>query len=131
MEQGGDRNLKACFNPYSGCTQALGDVTASATWTDSNAPQNAFSFSAKGKLRPLPFNRTENFTVTYGGVTKAATVQVVCVPNTCDIAAAKAVTDIYCPDVTQDTKVASGCDGRTLTCPGTRRCDYNVREVAP
>ncbi len=129
--QGPDRHLKACFNPYPSCTNALGDVTPLAFWNDTNAPSNAFSFPVKGELRPLPFNATENFDVSYGGVTKSAVVQVVCIPNLCSIPAAKAVTDTYCPEVTQDTHVPTGCDGLTLTCPGTRHCDYNVKEVAP
>lgn len=131
VNQGPDRHLKACFNPYPSCTNALGDVTPLAFWNDTNVPSNAFSFPIKGELRPLPFNATENFDVSYGGVTKSAVVQVVCIPNSCSIPSAKAVTDTYCPEVTQDTHVPTGCDGLTLICPGTRRCDYNVKEVAP
>ncbi len=131
VNQGPDRHLKACFNPYPSCTNALGNVTPLAFWNDTNAPNNAFSFPVRGELRPLPFNRTENFDVSYGGVTKSAVVQVACIPNTCSVSAAKAVTDTYCPDVTQDTNVPSGCDGLTLVCPGTRHCDYNVKEVTP
>jgi hypothetical protein len=129
--QGPDRHLKACFNPYPSCTNVLGNVTPLAFWNDTNVPNNAFSFPVHGELRPLPFNRTENFDVSYGGVTKSAVVQVACIPNTCSIAAAKAVTDTYCPEVIQDTSVPSGCDGLTLVCPGTRHCDYNVKEVTP
>jgi hypothetical protein len=131
VNQGPDRHLKACFNPYPSCTNPLGNVTNLAFWNDTNAPSNAFSFPAKGELRPLPFNATENFDVSYGGVTKSAVVQVVCVPNSCSIPAAKAVTDTYCPETVQDTHVPTGCDGLTLTCPGTRHCDYNVKEVEP
>ena len=131
VNQGPDRHLKACFNPYPSCTNPLGNVTNLAFWDDTNAPSNAFSFPAKGELRPLPFNATENFDVSYGGVTKSAVVQVVCVPNSCSIPAAKAVTDTYCPETVQDTHVPTGCDGETLICPGTRHCDYNVKEVSP
>lgn len=131
VSQGPDRHLKACFNPYPSCTNPLGNVTNLAFWNDTNAPNNAFSFPAKGELRPLPFNATENFDVSYGGVTKSAVVQVVCVPNSCSIPAAKAVTDTYCPETVQDTNVPTGCDGNTLICPGTRHCNYNVKEVEP
>jgi hypothetical protein len=131
VNQGPDRHLRACFNPYPNCTNPLGNVTNLAFWNDTNTPSNAFSFPTKGELHPLPFNATENFNVSYGGVTKSAVVQVVCVPNSCSIPAAKAVTDTYCPETVQDTHVPTGCDGLTLTCPGTRHCDYNVKEVEP
>ncbi|MBP6975630.1 MAG: hypothetical protein KBB51_02245, partial [Candidatus Moranbacteria bacterium] len=119
ISQGPDHHLKACFNPYPSCTNPLGNVTDLAFWNDTNAPRNAFSFPVKGELRPLPFNATENFDVSYGGVTKSAVVQVVCIPNTCSIPDAKAKTDTYCPETVQDTGIATGCDGETLTCPGT------------
>jgi len=131
VNQGADRHLKACFNPHPDCTNAAGDTTNLAVWNDTNSPNNAFSFPAKGELRPLPFNATEDFDVSYGGVTKSASAQVFCVPNSCSIPAAKAVTDTYCPEMVQDTNVPTGCDGNTLNCPGTRHCDYNVKEVAP
>ncbi len=131
VNQGADRHLKACFNPHPDCTNAAGNTTNLAVWNDTNSPNNAFSFPAKGELRPLPFNATEDFDVSYGGVTKSASAQVFCVPNSCSIPAAKAVTDTYCPETVQDTNVPTGCDGNTLICPGTRHCDYNVKEVAP
>lgn len=131
VNQGPDRHLKACFNPYPSCTNPLGNVTNLAFWRDTNIPSNAFSFPVKGELRPLPFNATENFDVSHGGVTKSAVVQVVCVPNTCSIPAARSVTDTYCPETVQDTHVPTGCDGLTLVCPGTRHCDYNMKEVTP
>jgi len=131
VDQGSDRHLKACFNPYPNCTNVLGNVTSLALWNDTNAPNNAFSFPAKGELHPLPFNATENFNVSYGGVTKSAVAQVVCIPNSCSIPAAKVVTDTYCPEITQDTAIPTGCDGLTLICPGTRHCNYNVKEVTP
>ncbi|MDQ5976362.1 MAG: hypothetical protein QG664_275 [Patescibacteria group bacterium] len=131
VNQGEDRHLKACFNPHPDCTNAAGNTTNLAVWNDTNSPNNAFSFPAKGELRPLPFNATEDFDVSYGGVTKSASAQVFCVPNSCSIPAAKAVTDTYCPETVQDTNVPTGCDGNTLNCPGTRHCDYNVKEVAP
>jgi hypothetical protein len=131
VNHGADRHLKACFNPYPSCTNALGNVTPLALWDDTNVPSNAFSFPTKGELHPLPFNATEGFDVTYSGVTKSAVVQVVCIPNTCSIPAAKEVTDTYCSETIQDTHVPTGCDGLTLICPGTRNCNYNVKEVAP
>ena len=124
--------LKACFYQAgtSACASGV-DVTGSATWTETNAPKNAISFSSTGILNTRFVNGDEVFRVSYGGVTKSPRVTVTCIPNTCSIPDAKAKTDTYCPETVQDTGIATGCDGETLTCPGTRHCDYNVKEVSP
>lgn len=124
--------LKACFYEAgtSACTSGV-DVTGSATWIETNAPKDAISFSSTGILNTRFVNGDEVFRVSYGGVTKSPRVTVTCIPNSCSIPAAKAVTDTYCPETVQDTHVPTGCDGMTLTCPGTRHCDYNVKEVEP
>ena len=124
--------LKACFYQAGtgACTGGV-DVTGSATWTETNAPRDAIYFSPTGVLNARYVNGDETFNVSYLGVTKSPRVTVTCIPNTCSIAAAKTVTDTYCPEVTQDTGVPTGCDGMTLICPGTRKCNYNWREIAP
>ena len=130
VAQNTTRSLTACYNTAVACTDASGDVTASATWTDTNAPQNIISFPVKGSLQAgTPAGTmSENFSVSYLSETKNATAQVTCVPLTC--MAAASVTATYCPEESQDTGVSNGC-GSTLTCPGTRFCDTNYREVEP
>ena len=124
--------LKACFYQAGTGACASGvDVTNAATWTETNAPKDVLYFSPTGVLNARYVNGDETFSVSYLGVTKSPTVTVICVPNTCAIAAARTVTDTYCPEVTQDTGVYSGCDGLNLVCPGTRKCNYNWRETAP
>lgn len=124
--------LKACFYQAGTSTCAGGvDVTGSATWTETNTPKDAIYFSPSNVLNTRYVNGDEIFNVSYLGVTKSPRVTVTCIPNTCSIAPAKIVTDTYCPEVTQDTGVPTGCDGMTLVCPGTRKCNYNWREVAP
>ena len=124
--------LKACFYQAgtSACASGV-DITGSATWTETNAPKDAIYFSPTGVLNARYVNGDETFNVSYLGVTKSPRVTVTCIPNTCSIAPAKTVTDTYCPEVTQDTGVPTGCDGMTLVCPGTRKCNYNWREIAP
>lgn len=124
--------LKACFYQAGtgACTGGV-DVTGSATWTETNAPKDAIYFSPTGVLNARSVNGDETFNTSYLGVTKSPRVTVTCIPNTCSIAPAKTVTDTYCPEVTQDTGVPTGCDGMTLICPGTRKCNYNWREIAP
>ncbi len=130
VAQNTTRSLTACYNTALACTDASGDVTAAATWTDTNAPQNIISFPVKGSLQAgTPAGTmSENFSVSYLSETKNATAQVTCVPLTC--ISAKSVTDTYCPEESQDTGVSNGC-GSTLNCPGTRFCDTNYREVEP
>ena len=130
VAQNTTRSLTACYNTAVACTDASGDVTASATWTDTNAPRNIISFPVKGSLQAgTPAGTmSENFSVSYLSETKNATAQVTCVPLTC--ISAKSVTDTYCPEESQDTGVSNGC-GSTLNCPGTRFCDTNYREVEP
>ena len=124
--------LKACFyDPAASACSGGVDITGSATWTETNAPKDAIYFSPTGVLNARYVNGDETFNVSYLGVTKSPRVTVTCIPNTCSIAPAKTVTDTYCPEVTQDTGVPTGCDGMTLVCPGTRKCNYNWREVAP
>jgi hypothetical protein len=125
--------LKACFYQAGtgACTGGGVDVTGSATWTETNAPKDAIYFSPTGVLNARYVNGDETFNASYLGVTKSPRVTVTCIPNTCSIAPAKTVTDTYCPEVTQDTGVPTGCDGMTLICPGTRKCNYNWREIAP
>ena len=127
MNQSSTKTLKACFNAAVSCANPTGDVTATATWTEANIPQNVITLS-NGTLTSALATGQENFQVSYGGSTKTATIQVACVPLTC--LAAKAQTDAYCSDTIQDTGVSNGC-GSTLVCPGTRFCDTNYREVAP
>ena len=124
--------LKACFYQAgtSACASGV-DVTGSATWTETNAPKDTMYFSPAGVLNARYVNGDEVFNVSYLGVNKSPQVTVVCIPNTCSIAPANVVTDTYCPEVTQDTGVPTGCDGMTLVCPGTRKCNYNWRETAP
>ncbi len=128
----GSTVLKACFYQAgtSACASGV-DVTGSATWTETNAPKDAIYFSSTGVLETRLVNGDEIFNTSYLGVTKSPQVTVTCIPNTCSIAPAKVVTDTYCPEVTQDTGVSTGCDGLTLICPGTRKCNYNWRETAP
>lgn len=124
--------LKACFYQAGTGACASGvDVTGAATWTETNAPKDAMYFSPAGVLNARYVNGDEVFNVSYLGVTKSPQVTVTCIPNTCAIAPAKVVTDTYCPEVTQDTGVPTGCDGMTLVCSGTRKCNYNWRETAP
>ena len=130
MNQNATKYFTACYNTALACTDASGDVTASAAWTDANAPQNIIAFPAKGELQAGTPTGTmsENFSVSYISEIKSATAQVTCVPLTC--LSAKSVTDTYCPEESQNTGVLNGC-GSTLTCPGTRFCDTNYREVTP
>ncbi len=124
--------LKACFyDPAASACSGGVDITGSATWTETNAPEDAIYFSPTGVLNARYVNGDETFNVSYLGVTKSPRVTVTCIPNTCSIAPAKTITDTYCPEVTQDTGVPTGCDGMTLVCPGTRKCNYNWREIAP
>lgn len=132
VDSGTSTTLKACFyqTGTSACASGV-DVTGSATWTETNAPKDAIYFSSTGILNSRYVNGDEVFNVSYLGVSKSPQVTVTCIPNTCSIAPAKTVTDTYCPEVTQDTGIPTGCDGMTLICPGTRKCNYNWREIAP
>ncbi len=134
MDSGTTVDLKTCYNSATDCSLNLGDVTSSTTWTDLNNPADAITFPSDGRVSANRFagggTRTERFTAVYNGITARSAATVTCIRNTCDIPAAVRVTDTYCPEITQDTRVSDGCNG-TLTCPGTRNCNYNIKEVAP
>ena len=89
------------------------------------------SLSGPDTLKTVTANTTgsEFVTATYSGQTARLDVSAICVPLVCG-AATKSVTDTYCPEESRDTGVSDSCGG-TLTCPGTRYCDTNYREVQP
>lgn len=125
LAQGGTQNLVACFNPATGCTDASGNVTSSATWNETSANTVTLSGSSP---RVVTGNQagTEAISASYSGQTNNMDVTVTCVPTiSCDNAPGR---ENYCKDQPFDTD--NGC-GITITCNGTKTCDYNWKEVAP
>ncbi|MBP5993498.1 MAG: hypothetical protein KA731_01180 [Candidatus Moranbacteria bacterium] len=127
MGTGAVESLVACWNSDVACGMAGASVPA--TWAESGSA--AVGLSGPDTLKTVTANAvgSESVTATYVGQTATLNVSVICVPLVCG-AVTKAVTDTYCPDATQDTGVSDNCGG-TLTCPGTRYCDTNYKEVQP
>lgn len=127
MATGSSENLVACWNPDTACSTVGASV--SAAWADGG--NATVALSGPDTLKTVSANAvgSESVMATYAGQTATLNVSAVCVPLVCGVAT-KSVTDTYCPDETQDTGVSDGCSA-TLTCPGTRYCDTNYKEVQP
>ena len=127
MNTGTFENLVACWNPDMAC--GTPGASVSAIWTDGG--NATVALSGLDTLKTVTANTagSESVMATYAGQTATLNVSAVCVPLVCGVTT-KAVTDTYCPDETQDTRVSDGCSA-TLTCPGTRYCDTNFKEVQP
>lgn len=128
MGLGSTENLVACFGPDVACGDGA-SVPVSAVWYE-NTGNATVSLAASGTTEVVTANAvgSEQISASYGGQAASLNVGVVCIPVTC--AAAVSVTNDYCPDETRNTGVANGCGG-TLSCPGTRYCDTNYKEVQP
>lgn len=133
VASGSTATLKACYYDGSAITPCTGgnDVTGSTSWTDTNTPKDVAYFTTPGNIIARFLNGQEILTARYGSFPdKTATIQSLCISNSCGPLTTKSITDSYCPNETRDTGVSDSCGG-TLTCPGTRYCDNNWKEVAP
>ncbi len=125
--------LRACYTDTSCTPGGYGDVTASTTWAETNAPQNAITLSGS-TVSPNAMassgTRSESINASYnapygGGLKTAATTAIVtkwCVSR-CSVNAAS-----HCSGTTYSE--SDSC-GDAETCTGTRLCDFNWKEVAP
>jgi hypothetical protein len=107
------------------------DTAVNGDWDDTDAPDDVVVLSASSGLSTtvtqVGGSGSERVSLTYGGVIINATASVSgCVPSSCASLAAE--TDRYCP--TEEQSLSNGCSG-TVTCPGTRYCDTNWKEVTP
>ena len=131
IASGTSRGVKACYNDGSASTCAGGyDVTASTVWTKSGeVPSGIITLSSVGTITAAS-GKTGNATVraSYAGSSDSVPVGVTCSAITCSAPSVKATTDAFCPGTSRD--FPDGCSG-IITCPGTRYCDANLREVKP
>jgi hypothetical protein len=116
------------------------DPLVNANWAKTNTPDNAVVLSAllpsvisnantvtvtAISVTGIP-SKSENITATYLGKTQTAQVAVSCIARTCPGLSAQ--TDTYC--ATESQSFDNTCGG-TVSCAGTRNCDYNWKEAAP
>lgn len=131
---GTTQQFRAYYTPagttFAGCGTPNGtNVTSSANWTHA-APTVATvnNSSSKGLVTGVSAGNAD-FTVTYTGLTAFFSVVVSCTPtNSCSSAGSQAKASGICAGDTFN--INDGCGG-TLTCSGSRVCDYNWKEVAP
>lgn len=128
---GGTTFLRAYYVPNGtvdcGNTSAAIDVTGTSAWSTSNA---GVATVAAGVVTSTTNTAGSSATIsaTYLGLTDSgATVSITCVPtNSCASAGPAATAANRCP---ADTfTINDGCGG-IVTCPGTRVCDFNWKEV--
>ncbi len=125
LAQGGTQTLVTCFNASSTCNDASGDVTESASWSEGGG--NVISLSGVSPKTVSGDNAGgESVSATYSGQTATSNVTVTCLPTvSCANAPGQGN---YCEG--QTFTVDNGC-GVSITCNGTKSCNYNWREVAP
>jgi hypothetical protein len=121
---GNTRNLVACFNPASSCTDGSGNVTSTASWSGAN------SSVALSGTDPRTVTGTSagsaTISASYSGQTANTNVTVSCVPTVSCSNAPNAGN--YCENET--FTIDNGC-GVMISCNGTKSCNYNWKEVAP
>lgn len=107
---------------------------SSVAWVETNNPVNAITLSSTS-TNPTTVNapsftgissKSEKVTASYNGKTSETTVVVNCISRTCAFYSTD--TNVYCSSEAQTFD--DNCGG-TISCPGTRNCDYNWKEVAP
>ncbi len=116
------------------------DPLVNASWVETNAPDNAVSLSAiapavltsaktvtvtAGSIVGTP-SAHEDLSATYLGKTETTRADVTCAAQSC--ANFSAQTNTYCP--TESQSFDNLCGG-TVSCSGTRSCNYNWKEAQP
>lgn len=105
------------------------DVTGFVNWSSSNsAVATVDNAGNKGLATGVGAGSATISTDAYLGMTApGVTISVTCVPtNSCSSAPSAQTAANRCPDDT--FTISDGCGG-TVTCPGTRTCDFNWKEV--
>ncbi len=119
------KNLVACYNDAASCTDATGDVTTSATWSEGGG--NTVSLGGSS-LKTLTADNvgTESIQASYSGNTVTRSVTVTCTDS------GACQRDSRSQSLCQkDTfNVTDNC-GQVQNCTGEKTCDYNWKEVAP
>ncbi len=115
---------------WNGCGSPNGtNVTSSATWSSSNASVATMNNGPSKGLATGVAVGSATMSAVYSGLTANAGVTISCTPtNTCNSASSQTRATSICAGDTFN--INDGCGG-TLTCSGTRVCDYNWKEVAP
>lgn len=126
MSTGGTQNLVACYNSAVGCNDPSGNVTDTATWTENTGSGVITLSGTNPRVVTAGTPGTEGFSATYNGQTVNLSATVTCIPTVSCTTAPEAAN--FCQNETFTTN--NGC-GTTITCNGTKSCEYNWKEVAP
>lgn len=104
------------------------DVTGTTVWSTSNA---AVATVVGGVVTSTTntIGSSATISATYSGLTDSgATVVITCLPTNCFDPGPAATAANKCPGSANEFTIDDGCGG-TLTCQGTRVCDFNWKEV--
>lgn len=126
MTQGSTKSLVACYNSAVGCTDASGNVTSWAIWSENTSSNVVTLTSANPKLLTATQNGTEGISASYGGQTVNRVVTVTCVDG--GACQRDSRSQSLCA---ADTFTTTDSCGATVTCNGSKSCDYNWKEVTP
>ncbi len=132
MNQNQTKHLKACYNPIlisapNKCTNVTGNITGTAIWSKTSDSNNVVKILG-GELTSNPRNGVATIRATYASQQADLAATVICIPIvTCN--SLKSQTDTYCPEITESLG-KDDCDN-PISCPGTRKCNYNFRESQP
>ena len=119
------RNLVACYNDATSCTDGTGDVTTGATWTEGGG--NPVSLGGTSPKTLTADNvGTESIQATYSGNTVTRSVTVTCT----DSGACQRDSRSQSLCQKDNFTVVDNC-GVTQNCTGEKTCDYNWKEVVP
>jgi hypothetical protein len=132
MARNENRQLKACYDTAPTCATATTDVTATTTWIGTNLHPLIPPYSASDTVSVSPTGLVsagssvgdENITATHLLITETTNVNVVCVES---VTCSDAERSKQC--IGTSFSLVGSCG--TVTCDGTRNCNYNWIEIAP
>ena len=125
MDRYDTKDLVACHNDAVSCTDATGDVTTSATWTEGGGNPVSLGGSSPKTLTADNVG-TESIQATYSGNTVIRSVTVTCT----DSGACQRDSRSQSLCQKDNFTVTDNC-GQIQNCTGEKTCDYNWKEVAP
>lgn len=132
LGNGGTANLQSFYNASApiDCsdTSTATNVTASSAWSSSSP---AIATVANGLVTSISNTTgdTSTITATYDGASDSSTIRIICSPTlTCASSGPAADVENTCAGK-QTPSYNDGC-GNLFTCGGSRRCDFNWKEIS-
>jgi hypothetical protein len=126
MIQGSSKNVVSCYNDAVSCTDPTGNVSPSTSWNENTSSNIVTLTNTDPKTVNATAKGTESISATYSGQTQNRDITVTCTD------AGACSRDPQSQNLcASDTFTTVDLCGDTVSCNGSKSCDYNWKEVAP